>query len=40
MVRVGIQGSRVTDPAALTTALAQAGASTTKINDALAGVVG
>jgi len=36
MVRVGIQGSRVTDPAALTSALAQAGASTTKINDALA----
>src|SRR5262249_39319209 len=31
-----IQGSRVTDPAALTGALTQAGASTTKINDALA----
>jgi hypothetical protein len=36
MVRVGIQGSRVTDPAALTGALVQAGASNTKIDGALA----
>jgi cell division protein FtsI/penicillin-binding protein 2 len=36
MVRVGIQGSRVTDPAGLTSALTQSGASSTKINDALA----
>src|SRR6185436_7999426 len=36
MVRVGIQGSRVTDPTALTGALAQAGVSSTKIDTALA----
>jgi cell division protein FtsI/penicillin-binding protein 2 len=36
MVRVGIQGSRVTDPAALTSALEQAGTPSTKINSALA----
>ena len=36
MVRVGIQGSRVTDPAALTTALAQAGVSSTKVDSTLA----
>jgi cell division protein FtsI/penicillin-binding protein 2 len=36
MVRVGVQGSRITDPNALTSALGQAGASSTKINDALA----
>ena len=36
MVRVGIQGSRVADPAALTAALAQAGVSSTKVDSALA----
>jgi hypothetical protein len=36
MVRVGIQGSRVTDPTALTGALAQTGVSSTKIESALA----
>jgi cell division protein FtsI/penicillin-binding protein 2 len=36
MVRVGIQGSRVTDPPALTAALAQAGVSSTKMDTALA----
>jgi cell division protein FtsI/penicillin-binding protein 2 len=35
MVRVGIQGSRVSDPAALTGALAQAGVSSTKVDTAL-----
>ena len=36
MVRVGIQGSRVSDPAALSGALAQAGVSGPKIDEALA----
>jgi len=36
MVRVGIQGSRITDPAALTSALGQTGASSTKIDGAFA----